>query len=178
MKNDEISCSEMIMSAVNVSTSPVYELPNIWKRVVSRIKTSRDEDEEKRMPIGERLAGNTRVVDLKNGTLLIETDHPGWIQYLRIYQKFIITGLKKELPEIKITNLAFRNKGSNANLCNNYDDLYKKEQSKLTDKIIEQDKLLNKQENTEKIDYSKRLPPELLEKFESIKKSLLTEDEK
>lgn len=171
-----VSCTDMILKAANISTSELNELPDVWKNIVSKIKTCRDEDEEKRMPIGERLAGNTRVVDLKNGILLIETDHSGWIQYLKIYQKFIITGLKRALPDLKISNFAFRITGSNVNLSNNYNDLLKKENAKLEKKTLENDAKLNANIEEKKEDSSKNLPPELLEKFENMKRSLLTEN--
>ena len=171
-----ISCSDMILKAANISTSPANELPDVWKNTVSKIKTSRDEDKLRRMPIGERLAGNTRVIDLKNGILLIETDHSGWIQYLKMYQKFIITGINRALPDLKITNFAFRIAGSNVNLSNNYNDLVKKEKEKFEQKTLENDKILNANIQKKDEDSSKSLPPELLGKFENMRRSLLTEN--
>ena len=83
------------------------EICGVWKKVVSGVRSYKheSEDSEKRIPIGERLAGNTRVIDLRNGVLLVETDHPGWIQYLRMYQKYILTGLKMNLPDLKLHQL-------------------------------------------------------------------------
>ena len=66
--------------------------------------------------LGANLYAHSRIIDLKNGILLVEADHPGWIQTLRLYQKYIITGLKRGVPEVKITSLAFRLKGTNAEL--------------------------------------------------------------
>ena len=83
MFNQIITASDMMNIVPGFSTSPEKNMMNVWKSVVSKIKSPRDDDNEKRMPIGERLAGNTRVIDLKNGILLIETDHSGWIQYLK-----------------------------------------------------------------------------------------------
>ena len=117
-ENRILSASDFMSRFTNIDFSKSDKLTNVWKKVVSKISVTKFESEnsEKRMSIGERLAGNTRVVDLKNGILLIETDHSGWIQYLRTYQKFILNGLKKELPDLKISSLAFRQAGSNVNL--------------------------------------------------------------
>ena len=118
-----ISSKDMMKSfgGFSVNANSLGEEKNIftiWKKVVLGIHSYKDESEnnEKRMPIGERLAGNTRVVDLKNGTLLVETDHPGWIQYLNMYKKFILRGINMYLPELKVKNLAFRTSGSSFTL--------------------------------------------------------------
>lgn len=178
MNNDIIKSSDMMMNVVGMVTTDSNQICTVWTKVVSKIKSPLDNDScEKKIPIGERLAGNTRVIDLKNGVLLVETDHPGWIQYLKMYQNFILTGLHKSLPELKINTLAFRLSGSNFGLTDNYDEHLKKAQSKMDLQLEQQDKelnKLNKSENTEKKVKSAELPPELLEKFESLKKSILT----
>ncbi len=176
-----ITSADIMMQFSENSFLGGNELPSVWKKVVSKVHSfsNESEDSEKRMPIGERLAGNTRVVDLKNGTLLIETDHSGWIQYLKMYQKFIITGLKRELPDLKITTFAFRIAGSQAALTDVYNDQVRKMNDEYNAKIDRQDKELDSyyskiEKNSEKSAQQGNLPPELAEKFESMKKSLLT----
>ena len=179
MNDNIVSCGDIMKQVFNSSLNPQMNLPSVWKSVVSNIKSNKfeSEDSEKRMPIGERLAGNTRVIDLKNGVLLIETDHSGWIQYLRMYQKFILTGLKMKLPELQIKSLAFRVAGSNAHLSDSYEQGLKKAQEEMNQKLDEHEKQIN-MKFPEKQKESKELPPELLEKFESIKRSMLTNSEK
>lgn len=177
---DEIIASSKIMEAYvgNLGTDKMA-LPNVWKRVVSRVKSSRfeSEDSEKRMPIGQRLAGNTRVIDLKNEVLLIETDHSGWIQYLKIYQNFIIEGLRRELPDLKIKSFAFKLSGTEVQLSESYEEQVRRNQAEMNKKIEEEEKILNEKfKPVEK--KSGELPPEILEKFESIKKSMLTNTSK
>ena len=179
--NKIISCQDMMLKVGNISTSSVNnanEIFSVWKKVVSKVHSYKDEseDSEKRIPIGERLAGNTRVIDLKNGVLLVETDHPGWIQYLKIYQKFIINGLKMNLPSLKINSLAFRVAGSNANLSNSYEDQLSKSRKEMESKIEQQEKELEKF-NKNKPAVSSGLPEELLAKFDSIRSSMLTNSE-
>lgn len=183
-----VSTADMMMQFSENSFLGGNELPSVWKKVVSKVHSYKNEseDSEKRMPIGERLAGNTRVVDLKNGILLIETDHSGWIQYLKMYQKFIINGLKRELPELKITSFAFRIAGSQAALADVYNEQISKMNKEFNDKLDKQEKEIDSY--YKKIDSKKekngleqknsasesKLPPELLEKFASMKESLLT----
>ena len=101
-----VSAADMMLQAanINIATSEANEICSVWRKVVSSVHSMKhdSEDSEKRMPLGERLAGNTRVIDLKNGVLLVESDHPGWIQYLRMYQKFILKGLQMNSPDLKM----------------------------------------------------------------------------
>ena len=175
MNEKIISAADMMLQAANVGTSSSDEIITVWKKVVSGVRSMKhdSEDSDKRMPLGERLASNTRVVDLKNGVLLIESDHPGWIQYLRMYQKFILNGLKMNLPNLKITNLAFRVSGEKINLSEAYEQQLKKSRNEMAKKIEAQEKELEKYNKKAKAP-SSELPPELLAKFDSIRQSMLT----
>ena len=183
MNDQIIEANQMMAKYLNIDFQKADRITTTWKKVVSRIHSNKyeSEDSERRMPIGERLAGNTKVVDLKNGVLLIEADHSGWIQYLRFYEKFILKGLKMEAPDLKISCLAFRLAGSNAKLSEFYDDQLKKYKEQMQEKLDEQDKELNKfyEENKTQIKKTNQstLPPELLAKFESIKNDMLTNSE-
>ena len=170
-----ISAADMMLQAANISTSEANEICSVWKKVVSGVHSVKHESEtsDKRMPIGERLAGNTRVIDLKNGVLLVETDHPGWIQYLKMYQKFIINGIKMNLPDLKINSLAFRVAGEKANLSERYDNQLAKGRKELSKKLEKEDKELEKYDKKSSSNGSE-LPPELLAKFDSIRESMLT----
>lgn len=173
MNNQIISAADIMMQVGNIGTSEANEICSVWKKVVSGVHSYKheSEDSEKRIPIGERLAGNTRVIDLKNGVLLVETDHPGWIQYLRMYQKFILTGLKMKLPDLKITNLAFRVTGEKVSLSESYENQLAKERKDMEAKLENQEKELKKYEK--KNSTASTLPPELLAKFDNIRNSML-----
>lgn len=170
-----ISCADMITKVADFTPlSNSNELPSVWKKVVSNIGKNENEEE---ITIGERISSNSHVVDLKNGVLLVEANHSGWIQYLRMYQKFIIKGLNWALPDLKIRNLAFRVSGSEANLSNQYNEMVSKEKEKINKKLENDEKKLetinfeNKNEKAES-----KLPPELLERFELLKKSMKNND--
>ncbi len=181
MNNQIISAADIMMQVANIGTSEANEICNVWKKVVSGVKSYKhdSEDSEKRMPLGERLAGNTRVIDLKNGVLLVETDHPGWIQYLRMYQKYILTGLKMNLPELKITNLAFRVSGEKVSLSEAYNQELARARKQQAALIEKQEKELSKFTTAAACSGNKNkseLPPELLAKFNSIKQSIADQE--
>lgn len=178
MNENIIKSSDMMMNVVNLVTNENSRIYSVWTNVVSKIKSPLDSDDcEAKMPIGERLAGNTRVIDLKNGVLLVETDHPGWIQYLRMYQNFILNGIKRAIPELNISSLAFRLAGSDYNLKETYDEQLEKAKTKMNEKLEKEEKLLNQIESEKKDKKESSLPPELNQIFESLKKTILTNSE-
>ena len=187
MNNEIVSANQLMSKYLNIDFQRADRITSTWKKVVSRVHSNKyeSEDSERRIPIGERLAGNTRVVDLKNGVLLVEADHSGWIQYLRFYQNYILKGLKMELPDLKITSLAYRLAGSDAKLSDSYDNQVKKSKEELEEKIDRQELELkkfyeskndkkNKAENQVESEKKGGLPADLLAKFENIKNDMLT----
>lgn len=192
MNEKIISAADMMLQAANLGTSSADKIYTVWKKVVSGVHSFKheSEDSDKRMPLGERLAGNTRVVDFKNGVLLVETDHSGWIQYLRMYQKFILNGLKMNLPELKITNLAFRVTGEKVSLSETYEQQLKKSREEMAKKFEEEEKKISDYEKqiSKKLSSAassgnnsnkqSSLPEDLLAKFDNIRKSIASETDK
>ena len=192
MNEKIISAADMMLQAANLGTSSADKIYTVWKKVVSGVHSFKheSEDSDKRMLLGERLAGNTRVVDFKNGVLLVETDHSGWIQYLRMYQKFILNGLKMNLPELKITNLAFRVTGEKVSLSETYEQQLKKSREEMAKKFEEEEKKLSDYEKRISKKFSSAassgnnsnkqssLPEDLLAKFDNIRKSIASETDK
>jgi hypothetical protein len=178
MNNEEaVSCADMILHVFSnieeKDANSSNKLFNIWHDVVSNVNG-----------YGEKLVAHTKLIDLKNGILLVETDHPGWIQILQIYSKFIITGINRKIPFLKIKSLAYRLEGSNASLCGvDYESTLKKEQQKMNKKIEEEEKAYEKYNKHYAADNSNlsegdKLPPELKAKFDSIRQSMLTNSDK
>ena len=131
MKNEILSCADMISLAYSNIERGTLEKNNklysAWKKIITSIKNY-DSDSK----LGQNLYEHSSVVEIKNNILLIETDHPGWIQMFQMRKKYILNGLKMYIPELKIESLAFRLRGSNATLSNvDYDSEYKKEIKKL-----------------------------------------------
>lgn len=186
--NDIVGMKTIMENCRVFSDSAEGQLSSAWRKVVSKIKSvsetsDSDESSDKRIPLGERLACNTRVVDLKKGVLVVESDHPGWIQYIKFYQKFILKGLAMESPELEIKSLAFRLKEVKEEPLDVYKQALKKAREELWKKNEAREKEIEeffstseqKPEKSEKTEPSK-LPPELLSKIESIRQSLLTKD--
>lgn len=174
--NEVINCADMItrvFSNIDVnSLENATKLTSIWKTVVRGIKNTRDEF------YGDKIAAHSDVIDLKNGQLLIETDHPGWIQVMQLHQKFIIRGLNMKLPDLKISSLVFRLKGNDAVLFDSYEESLEKSKKRIEEKHSADEKQLdefykkNPPKNTEKTE--KSLPPEFLAKLASLEQTVLT----
>lgn len=156
MNNDYRKANEILTNIFdNLSQNLLKDSANItngWKYVLSSIKSRNNKN------IGELLISHTRVIDLKNGILLVETDHPGYIQTLQMYNSYIIRGMNKKYPELEIKTLSFRLKGTNFELK---DIKEKTNEEKYTEEEIES-----------KTTIRSDLPEELKIKFEELKKEI------
>lgn len=197
--NDIISTETMMQGFSNLLDPTAQKIPSVWRKVVSRIKNMEDrkrEDEQENadsyteeISLGEKIAQNTHVVDLQKGVLLVEANHSGWIQYLRMYQKFILNGIKMECPEIQVKTLAYRTRGSDVSLFDNYEELLKKSQEKRKQEIEETERQVqdfydnngSDKENSQN-DSKKAINPDLKDKinslYEALDESMLTNSEK
>lgn len=57
---------------------------------------------------GEQLAGHSRIVELEHAVLLVEADHPGWIQILQMKEAGLLAAVQRRFPELTINGIAFR----------------------------------------------------------------------
>ena len=48
-----------------------------------------------RQIVGEPMAAHARLVDVRNGILIVEVDHPGWLQMLRLRQDALLEAARK-----------------------------------------------------------------------------------
>ena len=64
--------------------------------------------------VGSRLAAHSRVVDVDKGLLVVETDHPGWIQLLQMRQTATLAAVDERFPELKLRGIVFRVTGRGA----------------------------------------------------------------
>ena len=85
-----------------------FSINRIWHEVVSEIKGPYLEESSRRMDYGSQLSDHSFVKDLKNGTLIVETDHPARIQLFQNYKDFIKKGLNSRIKDIEIKNIIFR----------------------------------------------------------------------
>jgi len=176
MNEEEIrSFGDIINSSFKNISKADYNNSNsllsIWEKVLLRIRSNINPNE------GRNLASHSRVVDFKNGILLVEADHPGWIELLQLHKRYIINGLNMENRAVKVESLAFKLKGKQGNLFDPEEHKYSTEEVK--EEIMrraekEEEKLNNFKLNDEKLPQNKELPPELASIFEDLRKNMLT----
>ncbi|MDR0447771.1 MAG: DUF721 domain-containing protein [Treponema sp.] len=51
---------------------------------------------------------HSRIAELEKTVLLIEADHPGWIQLLQTKQRELLNAARRRFPEIALTGISFR----------------------------------------------------------------------
>jgi hypothetical protein len=61
--------------------------------------------------VGPRLAAHSRVSDVDKGLLVIEAEHPGWIQLLQLRQSGILEDVARRYPELALRGIVFRLSG-------------------------------------------------------------------
>ncbi|MDE5580310.1 MAG: DUF721 domain-containing protein [Treponemataceae bacterium] len=155
-----------------------------WKKTVQKISGNDKQFFNKR--IGEQLFDHSRIVDFKNGILLVETDHPAWSQMLQFHKKFILTGMNKICADAKIETLAFRVRGSKAALADSGKKIAETEMKKYSEKLDAEEKILlekgffEKEKNSAENKNSKNELPDNLKKIFSRMKStaMKSSDEK
>ncbi len=58
--------------------------------------------------VGESLAAHTRLVDVQKGILLVEVDHPGWLQMLRMRQASLLEAARQAAPLAALEGMRIR----------------------------------------------------------------------
>ena len=53
-------------------------------------------------------AVHSRIRELERGVLLVEADHPGWIQILQTKQAELLAAVQRKYPDLDIRAIAFR----------------------------------------------------------------------
>ena len=54
---------------------------------------------------GTDIAAHSRVKDIQHGAIIIEVDHPGWVQMIRLKERRILTSIQKRYPELNIRTI-------------------------------------------------------------------------
>ncbi len=58
--------------------------------------------------VGAETALHVEPVDIRNHSLLLESDHPGWSQKIRMRQDGILKSIRNKYPELEIRSLKIR----------------------------------------------------------------------
>lgn len=178
-KTDFISGAQIISSFFeNIENQKLESTSKIlvaWKKTVQKISGN-----------GAQLFDHSRIVDLKNGILLVETDHPAWSQMLQFHKKFILTGLNKICADDtnKIESLVFRVRGSNATLADAGKKIAAAEMKKYSEKLNAEEKILfekgilgKEKESVNENKNDEELPDNLKEIFTRMKSTALKNNE-
>lgn len=110
MNNSFNSAKDLIntyFSTVSDSNKELAEIESSWRDILMQIRNINKQQDTRRADIGSQLADHSKIIDFKNGTLFIETDHPTRLQLFYFYKNYILGVLNKNYPELKIHNLSF-----------------------------------------------------------------------
>ncbi|MFW5776058.1 MAG: DUF721 domain-containing protein [Spirochaetota bacterium] len=58
--------------------------------------------------VGERIAAHSRPVDVRGHSLVVEADHPGWVQMVMMKRNRIVGELERRFPQLGITGITVR----------------------------------------------------------------------
>jgi predicted nucleic acid-binding Zn ribbon protein len=56
---------------------------------------------------GTGLASHARLVDVREGFMIVEVDHPGWMQMARMQKHTLLSAARAAAPEARITDIRF-----------------------------------------------------------------------
>ena len=54
------------------------------------------------------VAAHSKIREFERGLLIVEADHPGWIQILQTKQAALLSAAQRKYPELDIRSIAFR----------------------------------------------------------------------
>jgi hypothetical protein len=124
--------------------------------LAKKAKESLAVDDAWRRFAGEKIAAHSRIVDIQDGMLEIEADHPGWIQLIQVREAAILALFSQRHPEFGVSAISVR-------LASN--ERFKPAATPR----VEAEKI---DYPTERLSTGSALPPELKERMERLEKSL------
>ena len=57
---------------------------------------------------GEAVAPHARLIDVKEGILIVEVDHPGWLQMLQLRTAALLEAARRAAPQGRIEGIRIR----------------------------------------------------------------------
>jgi predicted nucleic acid-binding Zn ribbon protein len=58
--------------------------------------------------VGDSMAAHARLVDVRNGVLIVEVDHPGWLQMVRLRQDALLEAARGAVPAVSLEGIRVR----------------------------------------------------------------------
>lgn len=109
--NDKYKASSIVTELMSQLDKTLVDnagdVSTAWYETVKTIK-SFNQDDTSRIQTGTHLADHSRVIDCKNGVLVVETDHPGRLQLLQMHKRYILEGLRRKVPQLEIKNITYK----------------------------------------------------------------------
>jgi len=81
------------------------ELFNSWEKTVCQVWPCGENQINEDIPAA---AVHSRIKELEHGVLIVEADHPGWIQILQTKQAELLQAIQYKCPKLDIRGIAFR----------------------------------------------------------------------
>ena len=78
-----------------------------WEQLTAEAWSNNDNPEQHNDEI-PAAAAHSRIRELEHGVLLVEADHPGWIQILQTKQTPLLEAVMRKFPELGIKDISFR----------------------------------------------------------------------
>ena len=69
--------------------------PTVWQDILDSCRLSQG-------------VSHSRIAELERNILLVEADHPGWIQLLQTKQTELLDEVRRRFPEITFVGVSFR----------------------------------------------------------------------
>ena len=81
-----------------------------WEYIVKEAWSRSDQDDSGGQGFDDvpAAAVHSRIKELERGILLVEADHPGWIQILQTKQGSLLSAVQRRNPELDIRGISFR----------------------------------------------------------------------
>ena len=57
---------------------------------------------------GDSCSSHSSPIDIRNGIVIIEADHPGWLQRMQFNQNNLLPSIQKRFPVLNIRGIAFK----------------------------------------------------------------------
>ena len=81
-----------------------------WNNILKEVWSRSDKDVSGNQEFDDvpTAAVHSRIKELERGILMVETDHPGWIQIFQTKQSSLLSSVQRRYPELDIRGIAFR----------------------------------------------------------------------
>jgi predicted nucleic acid-binding Zn ribbon protein len=126
------------------------EFGDLLKKYISSVQLEKAEEynnfyESWKSIAGDKIGNNTKIKDVEDGYLIIEIDHTGWKQLIKMNEKSIISRINRQYPALEVKKLKFFH----------VNKVQIMEENKIIESIKENN--LEKIENTEFLDLLKKM---------------------